>query len=77
VERRCPYIEKETLVIRSDGAVSPCQEFMYTHPVYVNAHKKDIHKVIFGDAAKERIACAQVLHSFEKNYIMNNIYYFN
>jgi len=54
-ERRCPYIEKETLVIRSDGAVSPCQEFMYTHPVYVNAHKKGIHEVFFGDAAKERI----------------------
>jgi radical SAM protein with 4Fe4S-binding SPASM domain len=54
-ERRCPYIEKETLVIRSDGAVSPCQEFMYTHPVYVNAHKKDIYEVIFGNAAKERI----------------------
>jgi radical SAM protein with 4Fe4S-binding SPASM domain len=54
-ERRCPYIEKETLVVRSDGGVSPCQEFMYTHPVYVNAHKKDIREVIFGDAAKESI----------------------
>jgi len=54
-ERRCPYIEKETLVIRSDGAVSPCQEFIYTHPVYVNAHKKEIHEVIFGDVAKESI----------------------
>jgi MoaA/NifB/PqqE/SkfB family radical SAM enzyme len=54
-ERRCPYIEKGTLVIRSDGAASPCQEFMYTHPVYVNTHKKDIQEVIFGDAAKESI----------------------
>ncbi len=54
-ERKCPYMEKETLVIRSDGAVSPCQEFMYAHPVYVNAHKKDIGEVIFGDVTKESI----------------------
>lgn len=54
-ERKCPYVEKETLVIRSDGAVSPCQEFMYTHPVYVNAHKKDMGEVILGDVTKESI----------------------
>ncbi|MEM1564116.1 MAG: radical SAM protein [Candidatus Bathyarchaeia archaeon] len=54
-ERRCPYIEKRTIVIRSDGKVSPCQEFMYNHSVYVNAHKKDLHEVIFGDLTKERV----------------------
>ncbi|MEM2954152.1 MAG: radical SAM protein [Candidatus Bathyarchaeia archaeon] len=54
-ERKCPYIEKRTLTIRSDGKVIPCQEFMYAHPVYVNAHKKDVHEVIFGDAARENV----------------------
>lgn len=54
-KRTCPYIEKRTLVIRSDGKVSPCQDFMYTHPYYVNAHKKDVHEVIFGDAVKEKV----------------------
>ncbi|MEM2281476.1 MAG: radical SAM protein, partial [Candidatus Bathyarchaeia archaeon] len=54
-ERRCPYIEKKTLTVRSDGAVSPCQEFMYTHSVYVNAHRKNVREVIFGDLAKESV----------------------
>ncbi|MBS7620535.1 radical SAM protein [Candidatus Bathyarchaeota archaeon] len=54
-KRACPYMEKETLVVRSDGKVSPCQEFMYTHPFYVNAHKKEICEVIFGDLAQEGV----------------------
>lgn len=54
-ERKCPYIEKKTMVIRSDGKASPCLEFTYNHPVYVNVHKKDTHETIFGDATKETV----------------------
>ncbi|MEM0096831.1 MAG: radical SAM protein [Candidatus Bathyarchaeia archaeon] len=54
-ERRCPYIERKTLAIRSDGAASPCQEFMYAHPVYINAHRKSIHEVVFGNLAEEGV----------------------
>ncbi|MEM3442840.1 MAG: radical SAM protein [Candidatus Bathyarchaeia archaeon] len=54
-KRECPYMEKKTLIIRSDGKVSPCLEFMYQHQVYVNAHKKDVREIIFGDATKEDI----------------------
>jgi radical SAM protein with 4Fe4S-binding SPASM domain len=54
-DRDCPYVKKKTLVIRSDGKVSPCQEFLYAHPVYVNAHKKNTNEVIFGDITKESV----------------------
>jgi radical SAM protein with 4Fe4S-binding SPASM domain len=54
-ERSCPYIENKTLVVRSDGKVSPCQEFLYAHPVYVNAHRKSTNEVIFGDVTKESV----------------------
>ncbi|MEM2588996.1 MAG: SPASM domain-containing protein [Candidatus Bathyarchaeia archaeon] len=53
--RKCPYTEKKTTVIRVDGSLSPCQEFMYTHPLYVNTHKKDIHEIIFGKITQRSI----------------------
>ncbi|MBS7606510.1 MAG: radical SAM protein [Candidatus Bathyarchaeia archaeon] len=54
-DRRCPYVEKATAVIRSDGLVTPCLEFAYKHTVYVNAHIKTVNSIILGDLRSESI----------------------
>ncbi|MCD6466094.1 radical SAM protein [Candidatus Bathyarchaeota archaeon] len=54
-ERKCPYIEKETVFVRSDGTIAPCSEFAYHHPVYINMHIKSIHPISFGDLKRESL----------------------
>ncbi len=34
VLRRCPFIERGTLFVTSDGTVAPCPELAYTHPAW-------------------------------------------
>lgn len=53
--RKCPYVDKRTMFIRSDGMIAPCSEFAYRHRVYVNAHIKTVNPVIFGDSRSENI----------------------
>ena len=55
-KRKCPYIEKNTMVVRSDGAATPCMEFTYTHPMYVNGHLKAVNNVLFGDLRRMSVA---------------------
>jgi len=45
-KRVCPY--EDTIFIRSDGKVTPCMEFAYTHPLYINGHKKIVNEYIIG-----------------------------
>lgn len=54
-ERKCPYVEKKTLVIRSDGLAAPCIEFTYPHFLYINTHVKNVHEVSFGDAKRQSV----------------------
>lgn len=54
-ERKCPYIEKRVMTVRSDGLAAPCMEFVYPHLLYINAHVKTVYEKIFGDAKKEKI----------------------
>jgi len=53
--RGCPYVDKNTMVVRSDGMAIPCLEFMYSHPFYINMHLKKIYDIPFGDLKSERI----------------------
>lgn len=53
--RSCPYIGRNALAVRYDGLVFPCQELMYPHPTYVNAHGKHIYEASFGDLNKESL----------------------
>lgn len=46
-KRECPY--EDTIFIRSDGKITPCMEFAYTHPLYVNGHKKIVNEYIIGN----------------------------
>ncbi|KUO43419.1 MAG: hypothetical protein APU95_06115 [Hadesarchaea archaeon YNP_N21] len=54
-DRACPYVDKNTMVIRSDGMAAACLEFMYAHPYFANAHMKKIYDVLFGDLRKEKL----------------------
>ncbi|MEM1512766.1 MAG: radical SAM protein [Candidatus Jordarchaeales archaeon] len=51
--RSCPYAEKEVATVRWDGMVSPCQEYLHDHSLYVNKHSKRFKAHFFGDV-KER-----------------------
>ena len=54
-DRSCPYVNKNTMVVRSDGIAVPCLEFMYPHPLYVNTYLKKIYDVPFGDLKSEKV----------------------
>ncbi len=54
-KRSCPYIEKEAMVIRHDGKVTPCFNFIYSHPIYVNNHIRMDNEVILGNVSKQTI----------------------
>ncbi len=55
-ERSCPYVESDAAVVRWDGKVAPCLDFMYTHPMWVNGHLKLVREVYFGDLNEESLA---------------------
>jgi MoaA/NifB/PqqE/SkfB family radical SAM enzyme len=53
--RSCPYVNTNTMVVRSDGIAVPCLEFMYPHSLYINMHLKKVFDVPFGDLRSEKI----------------------
>jgi MoaA/NifB/PqqE/SkfB family radical SAM enzyme len=54
-DRKCPYVEKRTMCVRSDGLAFPCMELMYSHPLYVNLHIKNVLEMPIGDLNKEGV----------------------
>ncbi len=48
-ERSCPYMEKKAVAVRWDGKVSPCQEYLHEHQLYINKHSKTFKNFFFGD----------------------------
>jgi len=54
-DRECPYVVEEATVVRADGAVAPCFEFLYTHPLFVNNHQKIVKAVNFGNVRQKSI----------------------
>ena len=54
-ERSCPYVDRDTMVVRADGMVAPCLEFMYQHPMYVNTHLKIVYPVFFGNLLRDEV----------------------
>jgi len=55
-DRTCPYEEKHSIFVRSDGRVTPCMELAYTHPEYVNSHNKLVHEYLIGDVRSESLS---------------------
>lgn len=54
-KRICPYVDKDFAIVRVDGNVVPCMEFMYTHYEYVNLHKRLVREVVFGNVLEESL----------------------
>lgn len=50
--RACPYARRKVAAVRWDGKVSPCQEYLYDHYLYVNKHGKLFKARFFGDLNK-------------------------
>lgn len=45
---RCPFMEKRSLSIRWDGAVSPCLPLLHTHTTYLDQTERKVHAFSFG-----------------------------
>ena len=43
VKNRCPFIEKGSMSVRWDGAVSPCLSLLHTHDFYLGDAKRKSH----------------------------------
>ncbi len=52
-KRVCPYVDKDFAIVRVDGNIVPCMEFMYTHYEYINLHKRLVKEVLFGNVIEE------------------------
>ncbi|MCX8189013.1 MAG: radical SAM protein [Nitrososphaeria archaeon] len=69
-KRICPYVDKDFSVIRADGSVVPCMEFMYAYYEYVNLHKRLVKEVVFGNIKKEDLKRVWSADDF-KNFRMS------
>ncbi len=54
-ERYCNFVQKNSLVIRADGEVSPCYRFLHSYTEYVFGLKKNVLSVSFGNILKESV----------------------
>ncbi len=52
--RKCPYIDRNAAVIRSDGEVAPCFSYLYPHTTYLNLHERPCAMHTFGNINLQR-----------------------
>ena len=52
----CPFLEKGSLSVRWDGAVSPCLPLMHTHQSYLGEHLRFSHSCSFGSVRERSLA---------------------
>jgi MoaA/NifB/PqqE/SkfB family radical SAM enzyme len=52
---RCPFLEKGSLAIRHDGAVSPCLALLHNHKSYIYHYERSISCHSFGNVAEREI----------------------
>jgi len=54
-ERSCPYVSKNATVIRFDGQVAPCLNYLYSHPTFINEHIRMDKSISFGNVIKQSL----------------------
>ncbi len=54
-KRECPYINQKAIIVRVDGGVAPCYNFLHNHKVYVNNHERDVKEITFGNLQNESL----------------------
>jgi Fe-coproporphyrin III synthase len=48
-KRTCPYIEKNATIIRVDGNVAPCFNYLHSHHVFINSQERLEKSVSYGN----------------------------
>ena len=67
--RICPYISRNAIIVRVNGGVAPCYNFLHNHRVYVNNHERDVKEITFGNLQEESledIVQGKNYHNFRK-----------
>jgi len=54
-KRVCPYISRNAIIIRVNGGVAPCYNFLHNHKVFVNNHERDVKEITFGNLQDESL----------------------
>jgi Fe-coproporphyrin III synthase len=73
--RRCPFIEKGTVFITSDGDIAPCPELAYSHSAYYFGSKRFHRKKRFGGVSGSSIK--KIWDSDEFTTFRNKFSYFD
>lgn len=55
-ERRCRFVEENSLVIGWDGGVSPCYALAHTYPYYVYGRHKEVERYVLGNVQERSLA---------------------
>lgn len=50
---RCPFVERGSVVVSWDGAVSPCLALMHRHVSYLHEHTRSVERHIVGNLAEQ------------------------
>lgn len=54
--RKCPYIEKNASIIRVDGQVAPCFNYLHSHEVFIANQKRLEKSVGYGNVFEESLS---------------------
>ncbi|MHA1718018.1 MAG: radical SAM protein [Promethearchaeota archaeon] len=54
-ERKCPYIDRKALLIRANGEIAPCYNFLHSHKLLINNHERDVKQISFGSLQEDSL----------------------
>ncbi|MDP3046467.1 MAG: tungsten cofactor oxidoreductase radical SAM maturase [Chloroflexota bacterium] len=55
-QRRCRFVDEESLVIGWDGVVSPCYALAHTYPYYTYGRRKEVERYALGDVRDKSLS---------------------
>ena len=55
-ERRCRFVDEESLVVGWDGGVSPCYALAHTYPYYMYGRHKEVERYVLGNVRDRSLA---------------------
>ena len=65
-KRECPYIKQKAIIVRVNGGVAPCYNFLHNHKVYVNNHERNVKEITFGNLQNESLE--QIVQGSYQNF---------
>jgi len=66
-KRECPYISSETTIIRSDGEVVPCFNYLYDHKSFLNQHERYSQAFSYGNIKNASLKDIWNTYSYKKH----------